>query len=192
MNASILESKKIGPFNLRNEVNKEWWYTGCYDPSKNIYFSFCIVCTPFFDYVSLSLFDPANKIPIKFSKRIRLNNKEQTEALYMSYNSKDMKFSYIANETNGLDFYFETNDIKVNLNFIKTTAPVVKIDDLAKSKYYLLQYFHNIVKGEVQFGRKVYSINNGLGILDRYFGRIPRNIFWNWLAVQNESIAFTG
>ena len=87
-----LEPKKV----LRNRWNilrticdewrdKEWWYTGCYQPDGDFYVSWYFVRTQLADQFVMSVFDPKMPAPVHMTKKMFTNRKIPPNELSLNY-----------------------------------------------------------------------------------------------------------
>lgn len=174
---------------INNPQNKEWWYTGCFDESQNLYFSFFFCRVPFLDNFSLKIFDLNEKEPYVYDKKLFLSRLQQKNKLDLRKKTKDLSIIYYGDGDNGWDFTLKDKNLTVSLNILPTTPPFTKFDNNFINNYSLLLFMLNKVKGELDIAGKTYEITNALGYFDHCFGKVPRRTGWHWLAVQNRNFA---
>lgn len=187
-----LEEKKV-LLSRRNIIkqwrDKEWWYSGFYDPNNNIYFSFFFVRVNLIDEVSLTLFDPKNNKVYELDKKLYLDKGQRKDKLCLNYHSKDTTIEYNGDEINGWVFKFVNKDYNVELNLKPTIPYFTKFDDQYVDKYALMHFFNNLTNGSIKFKGKTYKIQNVESYYDHCYGTIPSKSAWHWIAVQNEQVS---
>ncbi|MEQ8154616.1 MAG: hypothetical protein ABRQ25_07005 [Clostridiaceae bacterium] len=185
-----LEEKKIKRTDIFvNPLNKEWWYTGCFDKNRNLYFSFYFIRTPFLDSFNFTLFDLKEKKPFVFNKKFFLKKDQEKNQLDLYKKSKGLFISYLGDENHGWSFRFEKKGITVHLKIKPTEPCFTKFDNYFFNQYSMLHFIRNQVNGRISLNNKIYEISNALGYYDHCFGKVPRKTAWHWIAVQNEDIA---
>lgn len=171
--------------------DKEWWYTGVYDPDTNVYFSFYFARVNLTDHFTFTVFDPAEKQPFQFGSYLFLDSHQEKGRLCLNYRSKGFTVSYNGDEKNGWKFTFNNKFLDVMLDINATIPPFTKLDNTFTNVYTLLHFFQNRVSGFVRTKDKSYDIRNGLGYYDHCFGRVPGKSGWHWIAVQNRDTALS-
>ena len=174
---------------LKHWNDKEWWYTGVYDPRTGVFFAFYFTRVNITDHFSFTVFDPAQSTPKKFSCNFYLDKLQEKNKLCLNYRSRSLLISYNGDENNGWKFKFENKDFDVELDINAVSTPFTKFDNNFVNIYSLMHFFHSSVKGYVKTKAITYSIDNALCYYDHCFGRVPRRSGWHWLAVQDSNIA---
>jgi hypothetical protein len=187
-----LEEKKVllSRSNLIKEWhNKEWWYTGFYEPNENIYFSFFFVRVNLIDQFSFTLFDPEINKTIQFTKKLYLEKEQKKNMLCLNYHSKKLIIEYNGNEEIGWKFTFKNKNFSIELKMTPTTPCFTKSNDEFIYKYTLLHYFNILTSGFIRIENKTYSIDHALCYYDHCFGTVSSKTGWHWIAVQNGDVA---
>jgi hypothetical protein len=168
---------------------KEWWYTGIHDGELKVYISWYFIRFNLADQITLTIFDPAYDNPLQYQRMMYLDRKQRSDSLNLNFRLNDAMASYSGDEKQGWKFDFKGGGFAADV-IIKPTIPFfTKFDNEIVNKYGMFQFSHNRANGTIKTKNKEYKLNNALGYYDHYFGKIPRNIGWNWLAIQNEKVA---
>ncbi len=185
----LLKSRLNIPYLINHWKDKEWWYTGVYDPNLKVYFSFYFVRVNFSDQFCFTLFDPANGKPVQFLKNLYMEKHQEKDKLCLNYHSKDMTIEYNGDEKTEWKMRFKRKGYDVQFEMKPTIPYFTKFDNNFEYNYGLMHFFQNTVSGTVKVSGKTYKVTNALSYYDHCFGRVPLKTGWHWIAVQNEDTA---
>src|SRR5688572_6721101 len=132
-----LEEKKVllsrNPIRvlLKEWRNKEWWYTGAYDPVQGgFYVSWHFVRVNFSDQFTFTLFDPQNPEPLQFSKLMWLDRtSEPSRGLDLRHHRKDLTIQYRGTPTSGWRFELRAPEFAAEIDLRQTIPSFTKFDN---------------------------------------------------------------
>lgn len=187
-----LEEKKVllSRWNIVKEWhNKEWWYTGIYDPDLKIYLSFFFVRINLIDQFSFTLFDLKIHKPLQFDKKLYLEKRQTKGRLCLNYHSGNITLEYNGDEIDGWKFKFKNREYHIELDMKPTLPAFTKFDNEFARQYTLLQHFNILTSGFIKIPDKEYKIQDALCYYDHCFGTVPSKTGWHWIAVQNRDVS---
>lgn len=187
--AQVLRSRNPFRVLFKEWRNKEWWYSGTYDPQSGAYFSWYVVRVNFVDQITVTLFDPKIGKPIQEVRRLWLKKIGGDDGLWLEAKG----FCYRGNPKDGWSLKIDMPKLKADLQIANTIEPFTKFDNEILQDYGLLHFFHNQATGTVSAQDKgqghSYELEKTWVYYDHCFGRVPTQTGWHWLAVQNDDIA---
>ncbi len=182
---------------FREFHNKEWWYTGVYDPAAGIYVSWYFVRVNVTDKFVMTVFDEAADVggtwaPPRIRKTCRLEPQAPGATAGLEIRRRDCKISYRAGHGHPWRLQVEAPTLAADLEIAPTTPPFTKFDNAFQDRYAIVHYFHGRADGVVTVPQgKTYRLSKALVYQDHCYGRVPSRTGWHWIAVQNASVAVT-
>lgn len=171
---------------LRHWNDKEWWYTGVYQPSTGVYLSWHVIRVNFSDQLVVTLFDPKRGQPHGFSRLVKTEAAIPPGELSLRWQGHDAAFAYTGRAEDGWQVRFSAPGRQIELAIRPTTPPFTKFDNPFVERYALLCFTHARATGAVDFDGRAYAFEDALVYQDHCFGKVPSRTAWHWLAVQNE------
>lgn len=175
--------------------DKEWWYTGLFDPQSQVYVSWYFLRVNVADAFVFSVFDPSQPGPehlvkqIFYLKRPPESSREQT---YLVRDRCGFSVSYTGRGDGpgaGWSFHLKSKAIQAEIRIDPRKPAFTKFDNAVQDNYGLLNFFGASASGKVQAGGRTYELNSAVAYYDHCFGRIPEQTGWHWIAVQGNKFS---
>lgn len=174
---------------LTSPLSKEWWYTGCADPSGRVYLSFHAFRMPWVDNVTFSVFDLDAGAPLTRSRKLLLSAPPHEDRTELSGRRAGLFVDYAGSAEDGWRLHFRDADLSADLAIRPGAPPFLRAEDQLRHRYELLSFMDARVDGEVHVSGRSYYVDGYRGYWDHCSGTVPRRTGWHWLAVQNDDVA---
>lgn len=174
----------VNPFASHGE--KEWWYCGVRDPITGCYFSAFFYRSPVLDMARIALFDPASGALEHIEWKGWLGSSPTDQPFGLRIGSKGARYERDGEHSWSLKVRME--GWNVDLRIRQESPCIASVDEQGPARYAGIQYFGNMVDGEVRSSRNAVRFQGALGYAEHSWGSYPRDAAWNWIAVQNESL----
>lgn len=164
---------------------KEWWYTGVYDPTSGIYLGFSFLRVALVDSFHISVFLPSEEKAREWSSTGYLKDLGHQSGTYLHLENSKINASYIGSSSQGWNFQLLAKGIDLKLQMHPQIPSFTEFDNAIEDQYVMMHFFRNAVQGQLVIDGKSFPIHNGLGYYDHCYGKVPRHTSWHWIAVQN-------
>jgi len=165
---------------------KEWWYTGVYDPISGIYIGFSFLRVALVDSFHISVFVPGEKNAREWSTTGYLKDLGKSPSTSLHLQNSALNAHYTGSAENGWSFQLQSKGIDLDLHFATQIPSFTEFDNAIQDQYVMMHYFRNTVQGSLVLDGERYPIDYGLGYYDHCYGKVPRQSGWHWIAVQNK------
>lgn len=173
--------------------NKEWWYTGIYDPRADVYVSWYFIRVNFLNKLTMTVFDPKRGDPKAnhISKYCYMGAQSSLDGLDLKARGWNLKAAFRLQSPGRWRFDLTSKGLQARVEIDQRIAAFTKFDNELKERYAIIHYFQNRANGEIVAGGRRYDLKDALVYQDHCYGRVPRNTGWHWIAVQSDHVALT-
>ena len=171
---------------LRQWREKEWWFSYCFDKTRQIYLSWSFLRAYYSDHFGLMFVDLKTRKRWAFSRLMFLDGLREGVPIALSKAQSQFEVSFGLTGANR-SFRVSENRFNVDLSIGPSAAPAfVRRENQFTNQYRLVHTVQHPVVGNVAVDGAHYDLHTKWSYFDHCSGLVPRLTSWHWLAVQRD------